>query len=72
MTKIGKLLEKSANSDAIVIWIDGDYKRFTKIFKINPEGAADNAIIKARAFADKLNKEDKYRSVDVKYLSEVD
>ena len=56
-----------------VRWVDGNYKEHVKKFKDDPGGAAENGLVKAKKFAEKLNAQDKkagytlYRRVEVGY-----
>jgi hypothetical protein len=57
-----------------VTWIDRDYKSYNKIFYDNPQGAPENALVKAKKFAKKLNDDDAkdkyglYRDVSVNLI----
>lgn len=66
--KKSKASEEASNV-AIVTYVDRDYKTKTKKFINDPAGAPENAMIKARNFARKLESQEDIRSVNVKWAS---
>jgi hypothetical protein len=68
--------ENNNKNNYEVVWSDRDYKEHSKFFKNNPQGASDNAKIKAQAFMKSLEDKDKknpyglYRSINLKSMNE--
>jgi hypothetical protein len=67
---ISKMLgeAKDVSGDVQVTWTNRDYKEKTKTFKNDPKGAPENAMVKAKAFKEKLDKDEDVRSVRISWV----
>lgn len=50
-------MSKLNKGDVVVCWSDRDYNSKKKYFRNDPQGAPENALIKARKYAKKLEKD---------------
>jgi len=72
--KLEKYVEPKAGNGYEVVWTDRDYKRHSKKFFNDPQGAPENDLLAAKRYAKMLNEKDAnspyglYRSVDVKRM----
>ncbi len=63
--RMRRALDAAAKGDVRVIWTDRAYAKHEKAFKNDPQGAPENALVKARAFAARLDKDQDIRAVRI-------
>ena len=69
--EVDKILNEEKPKLYVVKWTDRDYRPFSKKFKDDPGGAAENGLVKAKQFMKKLQDKDAkddyglYRSISV-------